>query len=108
MAELGNPALGTITQRHPMAYHREIPYSEAKAHVIPFGRYGGRTIDDIAKTDRGLLWLDWLYHDRWDKRVGTTRTQSANERETNGCLHVYLNDVTIAKEVAAAHSKGKG
>ena len=101
----GDPTKGTITKRDPMAYHREITFREARDHVIHFGRYAGQKIDDIAKSDRGLLYLQWLYDERSDKLEGTTRIPSANERETNGCLHVYLTDETIAREVIAARKK---
>ena len=101
----GDPTKGTITKRHPMAYHRDITFREARDHVIPFGRYAGQKIDDIAKSDRGLLYLQWLYDERRDKLEGTTRIPSANERETNGCLHVYLTDETIAREAIAARKK---
>jgi hypothetical protein len=75
-----------------MAYHSPINFAQAAAHVIPFGRYAGQTVDQIAKTDRGLLWLQFIYDDRLDKLSGTTRTPGPWERETNGCLHVYLTN----------------
>ena len=31
----------------------------AKDTVVPFGKFRGMTIDEIAKTDDGLRWLDW-------------------------------------------------
>ena len=101
----GDPTKGTITKRDPMASPGVITFRDARDHVIPFGRYAGKTIDHIARTDRGLLWLQWLYDERRDKLEGTTRVPSANERETNGCLHVYLTDQTIAREVIAAREK---
>ena len=101
----GDPTKGTITKRHPMAWHSPVTFKEASDQVIPFGSYAGQTIDDIARTDRGLLWLQWLYDDRLEKLEGTTRIPSANERYTNGCLHVYLTDETIAREVIAARNK---
>lgn len=90
-----------------MEWHSSIPFREAAAEVIPFGKYAGQTIDQIANTDIGLLWLAFIYEDRLDKLNGTTRVPSANERRTNGCLHVYLHDETIARELQAAREKAR-
>ena len=35
-------------------------YDYAKHFKMPFGKYKGRTLDNIAQTDDGLLYLDWL------------------------------------------------
>jgi hypothetical protein len=86
----GDPTKGTITKRDPMASAGVITFRDARDHVIPFGRYSGQTIDDIARTDRGLLWLQWLYDDRLEKLEGTTRIPSANERYTNGLSLIHI------------------
>ena len=33
------------------------------AFEMPFGKHKGKTLDQIAETDQGLLYLDWL----WDE-----------------------------------------
>ena len=60
----GDPRLGTITKRHPMAWHSPITFRQAADHVIQFGIYRGKRIDDIARSDKGLLWLAWIYDER--------------------------------------------
>lgn len=37
-----------------------IPFKVAKSYRMPFGKYKGQTLDDIASTDDGLRYLDWL------------------------------------------------
>lgn len=34
-------------------------FEKAKRFIMLFGKYRGERIDDIAKTDTGLLYLDW-------------------------------------------------
>jgi uncharacterized protein (DUF3820 family) len=34
-------------------------------YVMPLGKYGGRTLDEIAATDEGLRYLDWLIGQEW-------------------------------------------
>ena len=33
---------------------------EAKNYEMPYGRYKGKRLCEIAQTDEGLLYLDWL------------------------------------------------
>lgn len=40
-------------------------FSEAKEVVLSFGKYRGKTIDDVAATDDGLRYLDWLAGQDW-------------------------------------------
>ena len=35
-------------------------FKEAAAQKMPFGKYIGKTIDEVAETDSGLQYLDWL------------------------------------------------
>jgi hypothetical protein len=36
------------------------PGSPDDDYVMPFGRYTGSTLDEIASDHEGLLWLDWM------------------------------------------------
>lgn len=62
-------------------------FSDAKAVVVPFGKFAGKTIDQIGEADAGLLWLDWL------------RGQQVKSPLLRQALDVYLTDKTIAAEV---------
>lgn len=37
----------------------DVKFLAAKVFVMPFGKYKGRTLDEIAKSDEGLRYLDW-------------------------------------------------
>ena len=54
---------------------------------MPFGKYKGQSLDTIAKTDRGLLYLDWLVGQTWLK--GNLKND----------LTAYLQDPAIADEI---------
>jgi len=43
----------------------DIPFKQAADFALPFGKYQGKTLDEVAKTDRGLLYLDWLRGQHW-------------------------------------------
>jgi hypothetical protein len=65
------------------------------AHVrMPFGKHFGRKLDEIASTDEGLLYLDWLRGDR-EKRIGAV----AANPHFDTALRAYLDDPTIAAEL---------
>jgi hypothetical protein len=106
---LGDPRRGTLTLNPT---HLPVPFAKAAAYVMPFGQYRGQTIDKIAQSDRGLLWLDWLLAARDYKAEATGTGGSANERETTKMLRAYLTDKTIAIEVATVKGregrKGRG
>jgi uncharacterized protein (DUF3820 family) len=34
-------------------------------YVMPLGKYSGRTLDEIAVTDEGLRYLDWMVGQEW-------------------------------------------
>ncbi|HYG67727.1 MAG TPA: hypothetical protein VD838_08715 [Anaeromyxobacteraceae bacterium] len=72
-----------------------VPFSEAKAYVLRFGKYKGQTIDEIASTDPGLRYLDWM---RGNLRL---------DFHTANAVCSYLDDETIARELAAL-VKGRG
>lgn len=61
-------------------------FNQAKKYVLPFGKFNGRTIDDIATTDDGLKYLDWLY--------GET-----SSGVVKNMLKIYLEDETIKEEL---------
>lgn len=79
-----------------MIPHTVIPFAEARVYVMPFGMFKDRQLDDIATTDRGLLWLDWA------------RGACALDYHTRNAVCSYLNDPTIAKDLAELlERKGK-
>lgn len=69
-------------------------FTEASAFVMPFGQHKGQTLDQIATTDRGLSYLDWLRGER------KSDAQVYMRDHLDGALVVYLSDPTIAADVA--------
>ncbi len=69
--------------------HMPIPFKEAAAYRITFGQFSGRTVDEIASTDRGLAYLDWM------------RGHLRLDFHTENAVCSYLDDATIAKDLAA-------
>lgn len=67
-------------------------YQEAAAYRMPLGKHAGKMLDDIAATDAGLLYLDWLRGER-DKGGGI-------RSRLDEALASYLDDKTIAAELA--------
>ena len=65
-------------------------FSEAAAFKMPLGKFQGRTLDSIAKTDQGLLYLDWLIGQDWVAPPLLT------------ALRAYLKDGTIKNELDKA------
>ena len=55
--------------------------------AMPFGKFKGMALDDIAKSDRGLLYLDWLVGQPWLK--GNLKAD----------ITAYLQDPAIADEI---------
>lgn len=74
-------------------------FKEAAAFVMPYGINKGRKLDDIATTDLGLLYLDWLRGERGSDAFSTSS-------RVNDALIAYLDDPTIAADVAKL-AKGK-
>lgn len=62
-------------------------FRAAQAIKLPFGRYKGKTLEKIAETDDGLLYLDWVSEQSWLQ--DPTKKHILN----------YLADPTIAKEL---------
>jgi hypothetical protein len=61
-------------------------FAAARDYVFPFGQYRGKTLDEIATTDKGLLYLDWVYGQMAD---GTAMDN----------VRVYLADPTISRDI---------
>ena len=66
-------------------------FDEAKDFRMPFGAYKGKALDEIATTDEGLRYLDYLLGET-DARV---------ERRWVVALEAYLMDASIQKELEA-------
>lgn len=66
-------------------------FAQAKAKTLPaaFGDYGGKTLDDIASSDKGLLFLDALR--------GRAKAPWLQE-----VLGVYLDDPAIQADLRRA------
>jgi hypothetical protein len=64
-----------------------LTFDEAKTFIVLFGKHKGETIDDVAKNDVGLLYLDWLVGMHYCKGMF---------REA---LRTYLSDHSIASEI---------
>lgn len=64
-------------------------FTEAKSTIMPFSEYQGLTIDQMATSDRGLIFLDRLRGG--GKLYGKFKT----------AVEVYLDDKTIARELAS-------
>jgi hypothetical protein len=67
-------------------------FKEAQGVIMPFGRFKGKTIDEIAMTDDGLRYLDWLYGQKiespvlWDA-INTYMRDPVISRELDELLH---------------------
>lgn len=66
-------------------------FATAKAHRLTFGKYYGKTLDEIGSTDQGLLYLDYMRGEI--EKAGNRRTVLA-------ALAAYLDDPTVAGDVA--------
>lgn len=66
-------------------------FAEASAFHLTFGKYEGETIDDVAATDDGLSYLDWM------------RDQAFMERNPLllEAINTYFDDPAIQKELDA-------
>ncbi len=62
-------------------------YKTARAYVMQFGKYTGRTLDEIASTDAGLRYLDWMR--------GALRL----DFHTKNAVEAYLDDPTISADL---------
>lgn len=73
---------------------------QAKNVPILFGKYSGKTIDQIATDDEGLRYLDWLRGDMMNKTLYGSRVAFYE------ALCVYLDDPTISRELDDALGRG--
>ena len=75
-------------------------FIDAQQVLLPHGKYKDQTIDMIAQTDEGLLYLDWL--------VGTNYWwlfrdfQGGPDNNVKEALQAYLGDSDITAEVERA------
>lgn len=68
-------------------------FKVAAQYRMPFGKYFGQTLDDIAKTDAGLLYLDYIRGERKEKK---------NNNEVDRMLNAYLSDPGIVRDLYEA------
>lgn len=62
-------------------------YHDAAEFRLGLGKYKGKTLDQIAETDEGLKYLDWLID------------QDCLFAETKEAIEAYLDDPAIKKEL---------
>lgn len=61
-------------------------FAEAGNAILPFGKHQGESVDEAARTDDGLRYLDWLSGQNLYGKI----------REA---LDAYLSDPSIAREL---------
>ncbi len=66
---------------------KTVTFKEAQGFRLMFGKYRGETLDDIASTDEGLKYLDWL--------LG----ESDANAHSYPYLSAYMNDPSIKREL---------
>lgn len=62
-------------------------FKEASKYRIPFGKFKGKTIDQVASSDDGLRYLDWL--------IGEGKLYG----DLKDALETYMSDEVIQKEI---------
>jgi len=75
---------------NPSTTKSAAPAKPDGSRVVPFGKYKGRTLDDVASTPEGLRYLDWL--------VG----QDFVRDDLAAAITTYLGDETVKRELAEA------
>ena len=65
-------------------------FSEARDFTLPFGKFKGHTIDEVACTDDGLRYLDWL------------RGCEIRAHRFRTALDVYMDDPNVTGETVDA------
>ena len=65
-------------------------FHAAKKFVIPFGKYRGKTLNEVAETDEGLTYLDWM------------RGLGDLYEDTRRALDNFLNHEPVARDLQAA------
>jgi hypothetical protein len=62
-------------------------FEHASQTRIPFGQHRGQTIDQVARTDKGLKYLDWLLGQDWLRQ------------EMRNAIEAYVLHPSIAQEL---------
>jgi len=75
-----------------------VSFDRAASFRLGFGKYAGRTIDQVAETDEGLLYLDWL--------LGEMQTGGTVYAGARDALDAYLADTTVARELEELLDRG--
>jgi hypothetical protein len=65
------------------------PFQRAKVVRLTFGKYQGRALDDIACSDEGIRYLDWLRGETQDRSLQSS-------------LATYLDEPSIAQDLINA------
>lgn len=68
-------------------------FREAAEFRMPFGAHEGKTLDQIAETDEGLKYLDWLLGDMQRNKSSCSIVDA---------LKAYLTDPAIKAELRRA------
>ena len=63
-------------------------FKQASNFMMPLGKYRGQKLDEIAQTDEGLKYLDWLIGQDWVQAPLKT------------ALEAYLSDESISRELS--------
>lgn len=71
-------------------------FADAATFKMPFGQYKGQMLDEIASTDAGLRYLDYMLGELDDER---------RQGDVYQALLIYLSDESIAKDVAELNTK---
>lgn len=69
-------------------------FRDASDIRMTFGKYKGKTLDQIGTTDAGLMYLDWLRGER-----------ERDETELDLAIRAYLNEESIAKDLTELIAK---
>ncbi len=69
-------------------------FDHAKCRRMPFGKFKSKTLDEIARTNEGLRYLDWLIGQEWLKG------------DLKSCVGTFLTDPSMSKEVEQAMQRG--
>lgn len=75
-----------------------LPFKLAATFVLPFGKYAKQklTLDQIAETDEGLKYLNWLRG---------ARAEDGKRDIVDRALAGYLDDPAIRKDVEALEDR---
>ena len=73
--------------------HDEATMAELRDTVIPYGKHKGRTLDDVASTGGGLLYLDKQRDRDWVRETHPGLAEA---------LNTYLAEPAVARELERA------